>query len=215
MLPFWILAMTKILYSDSFSSKHDVEWIDKHDNKGNFVDIEIRVKDPKGVDLGYVITVHLDSNIISVQGQNYLEFINSIFPDILELVSTRINAHQVPTKKLITKLVQPRSVGIVNQNGINDRLNALESKLQSPSRSSTPVDLSIQFQDIKTHMSQSAKQISDSLRENFKEISAKSCEVSLLVEEIDSKSKEISVLKDKVKMSQKAASKLDALEKEN
>eukprot|EP00112_Aurelia_sp_Birch-Aquarium-sp1_P019429 Seg480.2 transcript_id=Seg480.2/GoldUCD/mRNA.D3Y31 product="hypothetical protein" protein_id=Seg480.2/GoldUCD/D3Y31 len=64
-------------------------------------------------------------------------------------------------------------------------------------------------------MSQSAKQISDSLREDFKEISAKDCEVSLLMEEIDSKSKEISVLKDKVIMSQKAASKLDALEKEN
>eukprot|EP00112_Aurelia_sp_Birch-Aquarium-sp1_P025373 Seg8403.2 transcript_id=Seg8403.2/GoldUCD/mRNA.D3Y31 product="hypothetical protein" protein_id=Seg8403.2/GoldUCD/D3Y31 len=64
-------------------------------------------------------------------------------------------------------------------------------------------------------MSQSAKQIADSLRGDFKEISAKNCEVSLLMEEIDSKSKEISVLKDNVKMSQKAAGKLDALEKKN
>ena len=270
-LPLWILAMTKILYSESFSSQHDVEWIDRHDDKGNFVDIEIRIKDLKGNVLWYVITVHLDTNRVSVQGQNYLEFINSIFPDILKLVDTLGNAHRVADKKLITKPVQVRSVGkkfknvddpqhdsegsfkaaaqiknsensmasisediagiqaslqklninellqtvILNQNSINDRLNALESKLQSSSQTSTPADLSVQFQDVKIHMSKSAKEIADSLREDFKEISSRNSEVSLLMEEIDSKNKEISVLKDRVKMLQKATSKLESLEKEN
>ena len=58
-----------------------------------------------------MIMVLLESNRISVQGQHYLEFINSIVPDILERVNTLGNAHQVPDKKLITKPTQDRSVG--------------------------------------------------------------------------------------------------------
>ena len=97
-LPLWILAITKILYSDSFSATNDVEWVDKHDEKGNFVDIEIRVKELKESDLSYMITVNLDGNRISVQGQKYKEFIENIFPDILQLVNKLGNQHETNEK---------------------------------------------------------------------------------------------------------------------
>ncbi len=86
-LPLWILAFSNILYGDQFTSKHNTDWNDIHDDKSNFVEIRIRVEHLLSNELLYVITVQLDYNKISVQGASYSEFILSEFPVILKSVN--------------------------------------------------------------------------------------------------------------------------------
>lgn len=110
-LPFWILAMWKLMFSETFGNKFDVNWTDKHGDKGQYIDIEIRVNGLRNNNLSYAIIIHLETNRITVQGQNYQEFVEKVFPEILELVNSLIAENDGEDHTTIANTCVERTTG--------------------------------------------------------------------------------------------------------
>ncbi len=80
-------------------------WIDLHEDKKNYVDIDIRIEDIEDKSLSYVIKVQFGTNRVSIQGSKYNSFIQEVFPDVLkkvdELISTS-SSNSSQTAKIST-----------------------------------------------------------------------------------------------------------------
>ena len=89
-LALWIFALDNYLYKGQFSEENDVAWRDRHDDQSQFVEIEIKIhnieKGSKANIHRFTVKVHLESCLISVQGQEYASFIEEVFPKLKSLV---------------------------------------------------------------------------------------------------------------------------------
>lgn len=91
-LALWIFALDNYVYKGQFSEENDVAWRDRHDDHSQFVEIEIKIHDiEKGSKANahrFTVKVHLESCLISVQGQEYTSFIEEVFPKLESLVGS-------------------------------------------------------------------------------------------------------------------------------
>ena len=87
-LALWIFALDNYVYEGQFSEEND----DRHDDHGQFVEIEIKIQNiEKGSKANihrFTVKVHLESCLISVQGQEYASFIEEVFPKLQSLVDS-------------------------------------------------------------------------------------------------------------------------------